>query len=596
MAVYSITLSRQGGTGSPAALYYDSELAVFYLTAPDTPITAITPPTRAGYKFLGFWTQKDSGGEKYIFTSGRIADAFNGFAASDEIGNMTLYARWKAETYTLSFDACGGTLSGSSKISVAFGSAIGTLPTVSLSGYSFKGWYVDDAEISANSVWNVTGNATAYPLWSSKSKWYEIVFDGNGGTLNSPSPLYFHDDDIGVGWYTKKNSSLDSEISRISIPTRNGWTFEGFRAGGKTYCDRDGKLNLGIRDSMFLKVKAEWNPEYQTVELDQGKGVGGTEEIYHVNGTFYAERTCETIIDSIAPPSAFGIFLGYWYGDTKVIDENGRITGLANIAITDDIALSAQYLAIGGLTDYFELGSNALGCIESADGCVMSIVETSHDGTLAIQAADSPVAAHKIYGRQLNPVVTYRVVGCGRVSLTLGKAHGQAVRSAKKITIDGVSRYVVETSGYMLTAFEFRTGADKIPTLTLFGTANEGYMYDSAGNIKPAFTDAINKWTVEFDVCPDHVSQDVFGAINGGGELVDCTIRGECSAVVPLEYGMPCASDVVRGKIIVSAKTAAYGGEDEPTARAPFLAVQVNESNSDIDFTSYNIRAERSLN
>ena len=148
----------------------------------------------------------------------------------------------------------------------------------------------------------------------------------------------------------------------------------------------------------------------------------------------------------------------------------------------------------------------------------------------------------------------------------------------------------------MLVAFEYRTGADKIPTLTLFGAANEGFTRNLSGTITPKLTDAINKWTVTLDVSPDHVAQDVFSAIDGGGELVSCTMRGECQPVVPIELGMPCASDVVQGKLKVSAQTAAYGGENAPTARAPFLAVQVNESNSDIDFTSYNIRAERSLN
>ena len=53
--------------------------------------------------------------------------------------NHTLYAQWRPATYTLTFDANGGSTTQTTK-TVTRDSAIGALPTPTREGYTFKGW------------------------------------------------------------------------------------------------------------------------------------------------------------------------------------------------------------------------------------------------------------------------------------------------------------------------------------------------------------------------------------------------------------------------------------------------------------------------
>ena len=91
-------------------------------------------PTRTGYDFNGWYTST-SGGSKYTSTSGAN---FSLLAPGH-----TLYAQWNAQTYTITFDASGGTVAETTK-NVTYGDAYGDLPIPARSGYDFLGWFFQD--------------------------------------------------------------------------------------------------------------------------------------------------------------------------------------------------------------------------------------------------------------------------------------------------------------------------------------------------------------------------------------------------------------------------------------------------------------------
>jgi len=93
-------------------------------------------PTRAGNSFQGWWT-KASGGTR-----------ISAMSTVNITKSQTLYARWKARSYKLTFDANGGStpkVSGKVTTSktVTMGKTVGTLPTTTWSGYTFAGWWTD---------------------------------------------------------------------------------------------------------------------------------------------------------------------------------------------------------------------------------------------------------------------------------------------------------------------------------------------------------------------------------------------------------------------------------------------------------------------
>ncbi len=127
-------------------------------------------PTRNGYAFNGWYTAA-SGGSK-VSNSTKMGKA-----------NATIYARWTANTYTLSFNANGGSVSESSR-KVTYGKTYGKLPTPTRTDYTFDGWYTaaSGGTRVSDSTPVSTANTTVYahwtkvdPTWSSWSSWSQTA-------------------------------------------------------------------------------------------------------------------------------------------------------------------------------------------------------------------------------------------------------------------------------------------------------------------------------------------------------------------------------------------------------------------------------------
>ncbi|WP_167540091.1 InlB B-repeat-containing protein [Bifidobacterium thermophilum] len=171
ISTYTVSFDSVGGSSVPSqTVEYGSK------------VSRPKDPVRAGYAFQGWYTAR-SGGSKYDF-------------GKPVTGGLTLYARWRANVYTLSFDANGGSVSPGSK-SVTYGGAYGQLPTPSRKGYTFQGWYTaknGGSKISANTV--TTGNATVYAHWTANS--YKVTFNANGGSVQTTSKTVTQDQPYGT--------------------------------------------------------------------------------------------------------------------------------------------------------------------------------------------------------------------------------------------------------------------------------------------------------------------------------------------------------------------------------------------------------------
>ena len=82
----------------------------------------------------------------------------------------TLYAIWAVNTYTVTFDPNGGTVTPTSK-TVTYGGTYGDLPAPVRDGYDFIGWYTalsDGAKIESTATVSITTNQTLYALWNAQ--------------------------------------------------------------------------------------------------------------------------------------------------------------------------------------------------------------------------------------------------------------------------------------------------------------------------------------------------------------------------------------------------------------------------------------------
>jgi len=126
-------------------------------------IVAPTVTVADGYELVGWYTDADcSEGKEYTFG-----------ATTEE--NITLYAKWKATSYSITYNLNGGT-NGNNPASYTVESFTITLKNAKRDGYTFVGWFYDKdltnaaSQITAGS----TGDVTLYAKW--KALTYSIYY------------------------------------------------------------------------------------------------------------------------------------------------------------------------------------------------------------------------------------------------------------------------------------------------------------------------------------------------------------------------------------------------------------------------------------
>lgn len=145
---YTIKYNANGGSGAPGnqTKWYGTTLKL-----------SSTKPTRTGYTFQGWSTKNDSSVE-YASGANYTANAA-----------VTLYAVWKANTYTVSYNANGGS-GAPGKQTKTYGATLtlsSTKPT--RTNYTFKGWGTSanstTVAYAAGSSYTVNASITLYAIW-----------------------------------------------------------------------------------------------------------------------------------------------------------------------------------------------------------------------------------------------------------------------------------------------------------------------------------------------------------------------------------------------------------------------------------------------
>ena len=191
----------------------------------DTPFT-LPEPSRTGYTFV-HWCSDSSLTTEY---TNRVIEA----------RNVTLYAKWTANNYTVTFNAAGGSVTLNSK-RVTFDSAYGDLPTPNKEGFTFLGWFTDNnKEVTSKKIVNIANDHTLYAQWVINK--YTISFESNGGsecpdiTQDYSTPLVLPEPNKAgytfVHWCS--DSSLTIEYTNRKMEARNATLFAKWAANNYT--------------------------------------------------------------------------------------------------------------------------------------------------------------------------------------------------------------------------------------------------------------------------------------------------------------------------------------------------------------------------
>lgn len=166
-------------------------------------------PSRYGYTFSGWYTAQ-TGGTK-------VTSSTTYQTASDS----TLYAHWTAKTCTVTFNAnyTGSTYSQTK--TETFGSNY-TLPTApTRTGYTFAGWYTEQACTNEATTVANESNHTLYAKWQANT--YTVTFNKNGGDT---CPTASRTVTYGKTYSYGDNSHVWPDGD--NAPTKKGYTFDGW--------------------------------------------------------------------------------------------------------------------------------------------------------------------------------------------------------------------------------------------------------------------------------------------------------------------------------------------------------------------------------
>jgi uncharacterized repeat protein (TIGR02543 family) len=248
---YGISYTLNGGIqGSNAASSYTVETATFNLPT----------PTRTGYTFNGLFTNAQ-------FTGSAVTSIAKGSTENKEF-----YAKWTANTYTLTYNTNGGSTLNPISKTVTYGAAVGALPNAARAGYNNSTTWNTSANGSgtaytSSTTYTVAGNTTIYAQWGT-SITYTVSYVLNGGT-NPSNPS------------TNYNVTLSVTLPS---PTRTDYAFYGWYADSNFTGSKVTTISEGSTgDKTFY---AKWTRTSNTVYINNGGSIHAVEDKGHNHTEF----------------------------------------------------------------------------------------------------------------------------------------------------------------------------------------------------------------------------------------------------------------------------------------------------------------------
>jgi uncharacterized repeat protein (TIGR02543 family) len=277
------TASYNSCGGTPVA---DSQIIGGVIQFPE-------PPTKAGYKFAG-WFQYNCGAGDQITEW------------MDE-SNRTLHAKWVIER-NVYFDSKGG-----SEVSAGTwiqGASITTAPTApSRPGYTFAGWSRTDggAAISFPHNPDVSADITLFAKWSPNT--YVVNFNSQGGSAVAASSF------VTAG-----------AVSLAPVPTRRGYTFTGWST-----TEAGDVVSFPYFPAVIenITLHANWNINTYVVSLNTNGGSNVPPSSFQTDGAL------STLIETFRP--------GYTFLGWSATDGGDALAFPYSPGVVENITLHAKW-------------------------------------------------------------------------------------------------------------------------------------------------------------------------------------------------------------------------------------------------------------
>ncbi|MCM1220715.1 MAG: InlB B-repeat-containing protein [Lachnospiraceae bacterium] len=220
VGMYNLTVNPNGGTAvnesgtKTTNAFKVTKNQLIYLGANFNSMTWANP-SRTGYTFIGWYTSA-TGGTKVHGADGKCVNdgAYFKNGNYQKASDLTLYAQWQANKYTVTLNADGGTCDKKS-ISVTYDSKYGILPIPTLEGYNFTGWFDENNnKITADTNVSITEDKVLTAKWEA----YNIKGDvNNDKTLNIADAVMLQNWLLGSGTLTSWENADLCKDGKIDI-------------------------------------------------------------------------------------------------------------------------------------------------------------------------------------------------------------------------------------------------------------------------------------------------------------------------------------------------------------------------------------------
>ncbi len=285
---YSVTYN--GNTNTGGAVPVDGTVYTYGDTA--TVLGNTGSLVRTGYTFAGWNTVSNGSGTSY--TGG---DTFG------ITGNVTLYARWTAIDYTVTYNGntnTGGSVpvDGNTYNITNTVTVLGNTGSLVKTGYTFAGWNTaangsGTGYTSGDTFAMGSSNVTLYAQWTAIP--YSVTYNGNTNSGGS----------VPVDGNTYNITNTVTVLGNTGSLVKTGHTFSGWNTAangsGTGYTGGD-TFAMGAGD---VTLYAQWTINNYILTVNSGVG----------DGTY----PFEDVVTIAADPPAAGLVFDQWTGDTGTV-------------------------------------------------------------------------------------------------------------------------------------------------------------------------------------------------------------------------------------------------------------------------------------
>ncbi len=289
------------------------------------PGTAVALPTitRTGYDLVEWVEDADQDG---------VADVGEATVAGTSLTitvDKDYAAKWAAKSYTVSFNAMGGTAIANHQTVAFGGKATAPVTDPTRVGYAFSGWYEDSTGTKAFDFANkaITGDTVIFAKWT---KEYSVSFVVDS-VIKTVTVL------DGATLANKSVAAADAPVD----PAKVGYTFDGWftaATGGTLFLDNGVATSTKVTGDLFVYAQFIADPAAQYTVTFNSAGGSYVEDQTVADGEYAAKP---------ADPKLPGKTFKFWSTDgTAAFDFSKPITG--NVALTayyaDDVAVQIYSL------------------------------------------------------------------------------------------------------------------------------------------------------------------------------------------------------------------------------------------------------------